>query len=185
MRRLIFLIIALAAAAFGGWYYWKVSQRISSAPVSALLPRETILLVHMPDFNRTRDQWHDCDIYKLYREPAVQDFLTKPLGNVPTPKAFGAQTLRDIEQLDPKHAFIALISVQSNNPKFVGGFQFRGNEQDAERIIGKWRSGLLEQVPNAKREKVQYQRHDIDIVATAALSLATTYARPWFFAATD
>jgi hypothetical protein len=139
----------------------------------------------MPDFNRTRDQWHDCDIYKLYREPAVQDFLTKPLGNVPTPKAFGAQTLRDIEQLDPKHAFIALISVQSNNPKFVGGFQFRGNEQDAERIIGKWRSGLLEQVPNAKREKVQYQRHDIDIVATAALSLATTYARPWFFAATD
>lgn len=185
MRRLIFLIIALAAAAFGGWYYWKVSQRISSAPVSALLPRETILLAHMPDFNRTRDEWRDSDIYKLYREPAVQDFLTKPLGNVPTPKAFGAQTLRDVEQLDPKHAFIALISVQRNNPKFVGGFQFRGNEQDAERIIGKWRSGLLEQAPGAKREKAEYQRHDIDIVATPALSVATTYARPWFFAATD
>jgi hypothetical protein len=185
MRRLIFLIIALAVAAFAGWYYWKVSQRISSAPVSALLPRETILLAHMPDFNRTRNEWHDCDIYKLYREPAVQDFLAKPLGNVPTPKAFGAQTLRDIEQLDPKHAFIALISVQSNNPKFVGGFQFRGNEQDAERIIGKWRSGLLEQVPGAKREKIQYQRHDIDVVATPALGVATTYARPWFFAATD
>jgi hypothetical protein len=186
MRRLILLIIiALAVAAFAGWYCWKVSQRMSSAPVSALLPRETILLAHMPDFNRMRDEWHDCDIYKLYREPAVQDFLTKPLGNVPTPKAFGAQTLRDIEQLDPKHAFIALISVQSNNPKFVGGFQFRGNEEDAERIVGKWRSGLLEQVPGAKREKVQHQRHDIDVVATPALSLATTYARPWFFAATD
>jgi hypothetical protein len=186
MRRLFFLIlIALAVAAFAGWYYWKVSQRMSSAPVSALLPRETILLAHMPDFNRMRDEWHDCDIYKLYREPAVQDFLTKPLSNVPTPKAFGAQTLRDIEQLDPKHAFIALTSVQSNNPKFVGGFQFRGNEQDAERIIGKWRSGLLEQVPGAKREKVQHQRHDIDVVATPALSLATAYARPWFFAATE
>jgi hypothetical protein len=185
MRRLIFLIIALAAAAFGGWYYWKVSQRISSAPVSALLPRETILLAHMPDFNRMRDEWRDSDIYKLYREPAVQDFLTKPLGSVPTPKAFGAQTLRDVEQLDPKHAFIALISVQRNNPKFVGGFQFRGNEQDAERLIGKWRSGLLEQAPGAKREKAEYQRHDIDIVATPALSVATTYARPWFLAATD
>lgn len=185
MKRLILLIIiALAVAAFAGWYYWKVSQRMSSAPVSALLPRETILLAHMPDFNRMRDEWHDCDIYKLYREPAVQDFLTKPLGNVPKADA-ASQTLRDIEQLDPKHAFIALISVQSNNPKFVGGFQFRGNEQDAERIIGKWRSGLLEQVPGAKREKVQHQRHDIDVVATPALTLATTYARPWFFAATD
>ena len=34
------IIIALAVAAFGGWYYWKVSQRMSSAPVSALLPRK-------------------------------------------------------------------------------------------------------------------------------------------------
>ena len=169
MRRLIFLIIGLAVAAFAGWYYWNVSQRISSAPVSALLPRDTIFLAHMPDFNRTIEEWHDCDIYKLYREPAVQDFLTKPLANVPKADA-ASQTLRDIEQLDPKHAFIALISVQSNNPKFVGGFQFRGSQQDAERIIGKWRSGLLEQTPGAKREKIQYQRHDIDVVRTAPLS---------------
>jgi hypothetical protein len=184
MRHLIFLIIALAVAAFAGWYYWNVSQRISSAPVSALLPRDTIFLAHMPDFNRTIEEWHDCDIYKLYREPAVQDFLTKPLANVPKADA-ASQTLRDIEQLDPKHAFIALSSVQSNNPKFVGGFQFRGSQQDAERIIGKWRSGLLEQTPGAKREKIQYQRHDIDVVRTAPFSLATAYARPWFFAATD
>jgi hypothetical protein len=184
MKRLIFVIIALAVAAFAGWYYWNVSQKISSAPVSTLLPRETILLAHMPDFNRTRDEWHDCDIYKLYREPAVQDFLSKPVSKLPKADA-ASQTLRDIEQLDPKHAFIALTSVQNNNPKFVAGFQFRGTEQEAERIISKWRSGLLEQVPGAKHDKIQYQRHEIDVVTTAPFSVATTYARPWFFAATD
>jgi hypothetical protein len=184
MRRILLLILALAIAAFAGWYYWNLSQRISSAPVSALLPRETIFLAHMPDFNRTSDEWHHSDIYQLYREPAVQDFLRKPLGNLPKTDA-ASQTLREIEQLDPKHAFLALTSVDNNNPKFVGGFRFRGNQEEAERIISKWRSTFSEQTPAAKREKLQYQRHEIELVTAAPFTLATTYDRPWFFAATD
>src|SRR5216117_4285368 len=184
MKGLMFLLIALAAA-FAGLYYWNLSQQISSAPVSALLPRETIFLAHMPDFSRSLDDWYHCDIYQLYREPSVQDFLRKPLGNLSTPKAFGAQTLREIEQLDPKHAFLALTSMDSNNPKFVGGFRFRGSQEEAERIISRWRSAFLEQSPAAKREKLQYQRHEIELVTATPFTLATTYDRPWFFAATD
>ena len=82
MKRILLLLIAVAVAAFAGWYYWQFSQQISSAPVAGLLPRETIFVAHMPDFNRTRDEWQRWDIYQLYREPAVQDFLRKPLGNV-------------------------------------------------------------------------------------------------------
>ena len=187
MKRLtlLILVLALAVAAFAGWYFWNLSQRISSAPVSALLPRDTIFLAHMPDFNRSRDEWYRSDIYQLYRELAVQDFLRKPLGNVPTPNAFGAQTLREIEQLDPKHAFVALTSMDNNNPKFVGGFRFRASQEEAEQIINKRRSKLLEQTPAAKREKLQYQRREIELVTAAPFTLATTYDRPWFFAATD
>jgi hypothetical protein len=184
MRRLILLVIALAVAGFAGWYYWKLSQRISSAPVSALLPRETIFLAFMPDFNRTRDEWHHCDIYQLYREPAVQDFLRKPLANLPKTDA-ASQTLREIEQLDPKHVFLALTSMDNNNPRFVGGFRFRGSQEEAERIISRWRSTFLQQTRSAKREKLQYQRHEIEVVTAAPFTLATTYDRPWFFAATD
>jgi hypothetical protein len=183
MRRLMFVLIPLAAA-FAGWYYWNLSQQISSAPVSALLPRETIFLAHMPDFNRTRDEWYRSDVYQLYHEPAVQDFLRKPLGNLPKTDA-ASQTLREIEQLDPKQAFLALTSMDNNNPRFVGGFRFRGSQEEAERIINRWRSGFLEQTPAAKREKLQYQRHEIELVTAAPFTLATTYDRPWFFAATD
>jgi hypothetical protein len=183
----MFLLIALAAA-FAGWYYWNLSQQISSAPVSALLPRQTIFLAHMPDFNRTRDEWYRSDIYQLYHEPSVQDFLRPALaglGNLPTPKAFGAQTLTEIQQLDPRQAFLALTSMDNNNPRFVGGFRFRGSQEEAERIISRWRSGFLGQTPAAKREKLQYQRHEIELVTAAPFTLATTYDRPWFFAATD
>src|SRR5437870_6863863 len=188
MRRVLLLIIALAVAAFAGWYYWNLSQRISSAPVSALLPRETIFLAHMPSFNQTREDWHHCDIYQLYREPAVQDFLRPALAgltNLPTPKAFGAQTLQEIEQLDPKHAFFALTAMDNNNPRFVGGFRFRGSQEQAEQVISRWRSTFFEQAPGAKREELQHQGHKIELVTAAPFTLATAYDLPWFFAATD
>jgi len=84
-------------------------------------------------------------------------FLRKPLGNVPKTDAV-SQTLLDIEQLAPKNAFVALTSIDNNNPKFVGGFHFRGSQEEAERIIGKWRSMLMGQNSSLKRDKVQYRR---------------------------
>ena len=184
MKRILFLLIALAVAAFAGWYYWQFSQQLSSAPVAALLPRETIFVAQIPDFNRARDEWQHCDIYQLYREPAVQDFLRKPLGNAPKTDAV-SQTLLEIEQLAPKNAFVALTSIDNNNPKIVGGFRFRGSQEEAERIIGKWRSMLMGQNSGLKREKVQYQGHEIEVTKAAAFSIATAYDPPWFFVGTD
>jgi hypothetical protein len=184
MKRILLVLIAVAVAAFAGWYYWNLSQKISSAPVAALLPPETIFIAQMPDFNHAYDEWQRCDIYQLYREPAVQDFLRKPLTNVRKNDAV-SQTLREIEQLAPKNAFIALTSIENNNPKALGGFRFRGSREDAERIIGRWRSALMGQISNLKREKVQYEHHEIEVVKAALFSVATVYDPPWFLAATD
>jgi len=184
MKRVSFLVIAIAAAVFAGWYVWKLSQQISGASVSALLPRETIFLVHAPDLNRTREEWHHSDIYLLYRESAVQDFLRKPLAKIPKGDT-ASETLREIEQLDAKNAFFALTSIDNNSPKLVGGFRFRGSPKDAEQVIGKWRTHFLEKNPGAKLEKLQYQRHEIELIAATPFALATAYDRPWFFAATD
>ena len=184
MKRVSFLVIAIAAAVFAGWYVWKLSQQISGASVSALLPRETIFLVHAPDLNRTREEWHHSDIYLLYRESAVQNFLRKPLAKIPKGDT-ASETLREIEQLDAKNIFVALTSIDNNSPKLVGGFRFRGSPKDAEQVIGKWRSHFLEKNPGAKLQKLQYQRHEIELIAATPFALATAYDRPWFFAATD
>lgn len=184
MKRVIFLVIAIAAAGFAGWYVWKLSQQTSGASVGALLPRETIFLAHAPDLNRTREDWHHSDIYLLYRESAVQDFLRKPLAKI-AKRDTASETLREIEQLDAKNTFFALTSIDNNSPKLVGGFRFRGSPKDAEQVIGKWRSHFLEKNPGAKLEKLQYQRHEIELIAATPFALATAYDRPWFFAATD
>jgi len=184
MKRILLLLIALAVAAFAGWYYWKFSQQLSSAPVTALLPRDTIFVAQIPDFNRARDEWQRCDLYQLYREPAVQDFLRKPLDNARKTDAV-SQTLLEIEQLTPKNLFIALTSIDNNNPKIVGGFRFHGSQEEAERIIGKWRSALMGQNSSLRREKVQYQGHEIEVAKAAAFSIAIAYDPPWFFVGTD
>ena len=184
MKRTLLVLGALAAAAFAGWYYWNVSQKISSAPVAALLPRETIFVAQVPDFNRAYDEWQRCDIYQLYREAAVQDFLRKPLSSVRKSDST-SQTLREIQQLAPTNIFIALISMENNNPKAVGGFRFRGSREEAERIIGRWRSALMGQNSDFKREKFQYHGHEIEVTKAAPFSVATVYDPPWFLAATD
>src|SRR6266481_4884277 len=184
MKRILFLLIALSVAAFAGWYYWQFSQRLSSAPVAALLPRETIFVAQMPDFNRARDEWQHCDIYQLYQEPSVQDFLRKPLGNAPKTDAV-SQTLLEIEQLAPRNAFVALTSIDNNNPRIVGGFPFRGTQEEAERIIDKWPSRLTGQTSSPQREKMQYQGHEIEVTKTGSFTIVTAYDAPWFFVATD
>jgi hypothetical protein len=184
MKRVFLLLIASALAALAIWYGVRISENTSHAAVSALLPRETIFVAHVPDFNRTRDQWHHSDIYQIYREPTVQDFLRKPLARLPKRDAT-AQTLQEIEQLDPKDAFVALTSIDNNNPRFAGGFRFRGSQDAAEAIVGKWRAKLLEKNPTAKRENLAYQQHQIETIAAGAFTLATAYDGHWFFASSD
>lgn len=187
MKRILFLLIALAVAAFGGWYYWQFSQRISSSPVSMLLPRDAIFVAQIPDFNRAQDEWQHCDIYQLYREPAVQDFLRPAragLGNASKTYAI-SQILLEIEQLAPTNAFVALTSIDNNNPRVVGGFHFRGTQEEAERIIDKWRSRLMGQNSSPQREKQQYQGHEIEATKTGSFTVVTACDPPWFFVATD
>ena len=182
MKRLGLLVIITALAAVGILYGLRRADRTPHATVTALLPRGTIALAHFPDLNRTRDEWHQSDIYKLYQEPAMQDFLNKPLSRVPQ-RATAADTASDIERLDPKDAFVAVTSIENNNPHFTGGFRFRGSQSNAEAIIGKWRSQIVRDA--SAHESVDYQQHKIDIVGAAPNQIATVYDGQWFFASND
>jgi hypothetical protein len=182
MRRTVLLVIAGAVAVFAIWYVRRISQETSSASVTALLPRETIFLAHVPDFNRTHDEFDHSDVCLLYREPAVQEFLHNPLTKLPK-KAAASQTLREIERLDPKNAFFALTSMANDSPKVVMGFRFREDPNSAEKIITGWCSEALGNPSN--RETIEYQRRKIHISTFGLFSLASVYDRNWFFASNN
>jgi hypothetical protein len=181
MKRLAFLVVFAAVAAGGIYFASHRAASTSHATVTTLLPSSTVGFAHVPDFQRTRDEWRGSDIYKLYHEQAVQDFL-KPLSNVPHGGAT-SDTLSDLERLDPKDAFIAVTAIENNNPHFVGGFRFRGSQANAEAIVAKWRSRLVHD--DSAHETVDYATHKIDIVGAAPNQIATVYDGDWLFASND
>src|SRR5438552_15981242 len=107
MKRLVLMVLIAALAAVGILYGLRRADRTPHAAVTALLPRGTIAPAHFPDFHRTRDDWHQSDLYKLYQEPAVQDFLNTPLSRVPHGDTV-PETVSATEQFELRDAFIAI-----------------------------------------------------------------------------
>ncbi|MEY2480530.1 MAG: hypothetical protein QOI04_1457 [Verrucomicrobiota bacterium] len=181
MKRFIVLVLIAAIAAVAIWAGLRSSRSTSSAAVSALLPKEALGFVHLPDFNRARDEWHRSDIYELWREPAMQEFLQKPLAN--SKRGETEEQLRDFEKLEARDIFIALTAWENSSPKWIGGFRFRGSADAVEKVIGQWRANFPRRWTQAKRETFTYQQHKIDIVTSNQATVATVYDGDWFFLA--
>jgi hypothetical protein len=185
MKRLLVLMIVGFAAAFGIWFGMRgASQKAASSSVTALLPRETIAFLHLPDLNRTVEQWHGTDLYKLWREPAMQEFLQKPLSRSPQ-TGTAQQKINELATLQMRDAFFAITAWKNDQPKMVGGFRFKGEREDAEKVIGQWRAQAQQSAPAAKRETIDYERNRIELMSERGLTLATVYTKDWFFAAND
>src|SRR3982751_547263 len=110
MKRLLLILIIGAAVFLAVVYGVRLAQHRSSGNIAALLPRGTVAFAHLPDFDGMLNDWHRSDIYQIYREPAVHDFLQKPISQ-PGKAALVSEQIRELKQLDPKDAFVAVTSV--------------------------------------------------------------------------
>lgn len=181
MKRIILLVLAGVFGALGLWYVLQLGKKDSREAIAALVPRDASSFVHVPDFNRSRDQWHDTDLYKLYREPAVQAFLH---GSIDKMRSAGtSETVEDLRALDPKDIFIATVPAAGSI--YVGGFR-RSRDAAADRAITKWKAKLEEKFGASRRETTAYQNRKIDSLSRDGITVAATVeAGDWFLAAND
>jgi hypothetical protein len=184
MKRFQLLVIVSMITAGAIWLGLYRSRHTSSAAVTALLPRDTLAFVHMPDFNRSRAELHQTDLYQIWTEPAVQDFLQKPRSKIPTKEGLGP-TLDECESLQVKDAFIAVLNIEQSAWKIVGGFRFKGDPENAEKIVANWKAKLLGKAPDSKQETVDYQGHQIQADTAGIVRLSTVRDGQWFFFAND
>jgi hypothetical protein len=184
MRKLQLLILAAAVAAGAIWWAFYRTHHTSSLGVASLLPKETLALVHLPDFNRSRDDWHRTDLYQLWQEPSVQEFLEKPRANL---QANGriSQTAGEISSLEMKDAFFAVISIESSAWKWDGGFRCSGDTEKAAKMVEDWRTRALGGGPDLKHETIEYQGRQIHNDSAGIVQVWTVWAGPWFFFAND
>ena len=181
MKRVSFVLLIIAIAILALVYAVHLAEHRAGSGVARLLPRNSVGFAHVPDFNATLEEWHQCDIYQIYREPAVQEFLHNPLSQPPAPDSIGA-AFKDIQSLDAKDAFVGLTSITDDKPKLVAGFEFHCNQSTLDRVIGNWKSKIN---PSTKHEHVTYQKHDIELFSLATFSLAIVQDQEWIFASND
>ena len=184
MKRFLLLVLVAALTAGAIWYALRSSQHTSSATVTALLPRETLAFVHLPDFTKSRAALHQTDLYQIWREPAVQEFLQKPRAKIPTKGSVG-QTIQQWEALEMKDAFLAVVSLEYSAWKIVGGFRFKGDPGNAETMVANWKTQLLGNASDIKHETVEYQGHQIQADSAGIVNLSTVRAGQWIFVAND
>jgi hypothetical protein len=184
MRKFQLLILASAVAAGAIWWGFYRTHHTSSLAVASLLPKETLALVHVPDFNRSRGEWHRTDLYQLWKEPAVQEFLAKPRSKVPTEGRIG-QTVEEISELDMRDAFFAVLSIESSAWKWAGGCRTTVDPEMAAKIIDGWKHKLLGNPADVKHETVDYQGRQIQVDNVGLLNVSSVHAGPWFLVAND
>ena len=184
MKKLLAVIALALAVAAMIWVILRVQLASRLAAVPELLPETTLILVEVPDFQRARVQWHESDLYQIWREPTVQAWLQGPLGRLPKDRG-GRQTLEDFFQLGPTHGFVALTSLQNNEPKLIGGFHFDKSPEEVKTFAEKRKAEWLLKADGAKRERIVYQQHEIETVSVSRFVLASVCDNHWFFVAND
>lgn len=184
MRKIQLLILAAAIVAGAIWWALYRTHHTSSLGVASLLPKETLALAHLPDFNRSRAEWHRTDLYQLWKEPAVQEFLAKPRSKVATEGRVG-QTVNEIAELEIKDAFFAVISIEASAWEWEGGFRCTGDTGKAAKIVDNWKARAFGTRMDIKRESLEYHGRQIQTDRAGLVQVSTVWAGPWFFFAND
>ena len=183
MKKLLAVLGIALVVATAVWVAMRIEMAKRVAVVPELLPQQTLLLVELPDFQRTRTRWHESDLFQIWREPSVQAWLQKPLAHLP--KEDNRKTLEDFLRLGPTRGFLALTSLENNEPKLIGGFHFDQSPEEARKFVGQRERDLLAKTANPKRETIVYQQHEIETVSVSHFVFARVYDNQWFFASND
>ncbi len=175
---LVLLVLAVAAAVII-MLALRHKELAPAEGVATLLPADTALLIHIPDLESNRAAWQRTDLYQLYHEPAVQDFLRKPRTQLPKGGAL-TDAWRDAAALRVRDAFVATSTVDTL--RLTGGLEFRCGEKEARDVIERWKQRWVAQ--GAQRSSVNHGKYQIDVLSAPRLTVASVMVDHRCFAAT-
>ncbi|MEO8438835.1 MAG: hypothetical protein ABI540_01310 [Spartobacteria bacterium] len=184
MKKLVAVLVVALVVAAAVWVIVRIQLARQVVAVPELLPEQTLVLVEIQDFQRTRTRWHESDLYKIWREPAIQAWLQKPFAGL-SQHGGGRKALEEFLQLGPEHGFLALTSLENNEPKLVGGFHFEQSTEATSKFIEEREATLLSRGGNTRRETALYQQHKIETVTAGRFVFARVYDNQWCFVSND
>ncbi len=184
----LFALLTLGAAGATVYLFQKSSHGSgAAAAITDDLPKDTLLLLSIPDFDQTCTDWKTTDLYKIWTEPEVQAFVAKPLSRLPADARFG-DTFARMAKLEPKNIFVAVTALdeKTNQPHLVAGFQFKGDKADVDALLAPAKENLRQHAPGGKADLINYQGHPVETFDAGDDNfLASVYLGDWYLVAND
>ena len=176
----VIVLVAIAAVAF--MYFNKTA--VHHVHATDLAPAETIFFAHFPDLRRTAERWPKTALAQIGAEPEMQAFLAKPKANAPQMKLWD-QKLAQIEHVEPGEAFIAVTSIEGNQPRFIAGLSFGGRKADMDALLAGPRTELKKNWPSGKSDITTQGRTEIETFTYQDTVVGEAYCQDWYFVSND
>lgn len=184
MKKTIFgLILLLLAGVVGvgfAAFFLKIRPEKQESRATELLPAETLLLVHLPDCQRTVRRWDLTALSQILREPEMVSFMEKPRAKL----AANLQWLGQVEkyqQIQPREAFVAVTSVDGPAPKIVAGMSFSGPRARFDALLKESLGALKSAHPAGKSDLITYDGAEIESFTDKETTVAGVFRGDWYF----
>jgi hypothetical protein len=178
MKRLLVLLVALVLILGAAGY---LLLRPHPLRPSELLPADSVFFVAVPDVRTSLERWPKTALAQIGAEPAVADFLKKPL-ELAASKG-GLEGLDLLLRVRPGRLFMAVTAVRETGADVVLGFEYFGARAELDGAMERLYHELDKAVPNAKRTTADYEGDPVTTYQGAApLLFSGTHGR-WGFIA--
>ncbi len=176
MKRLLVLLVVLALAAAGVFYFLR---HRGVAEGAQLLPADTVFYAALPDVRRTLDRWPKTAIAQIGAEPAVAEFFKKPLSLAASQGGF--EGLDWILRVKPGRLFVAVTAARENGADALLGFEFFGGRKELDAAMDRLYHELGKSVPAGKLSTADYEGDAITTFTGAGPLVFSAAHGSWAF----
>lgn len=184
MKRILIAVFFAVVLILGAIFFITRHAQHSSR-VAELVPADTIAFFHLPDVARTRERWMKTALHQIGAEPEVQAFLQRPKSKIPQHDEIQRQLAR-MGRIEPQEAFAAVTAMaESNVPKFVVGFSYRGKKAEVEAMLAELRKALQSSWPAGKADIFKAGGDEIETFTNAGATGVAAFKENWLLMGND
>lgn len=178
MKRVLLLVVVLAALIAAAWFFLMPRGTSEGAQ---LVPADSVFYVTLPDVQRTINRWPKTALAQIAAEPAVADFLQKPIAQLATGGGLEAMDL--LFRVKPGRLFLAVTAMRQNGAQALLGFQFLGGRKDVDAAMERLYRELGKTTPNSATAASDYHGDTVTTFSGATPLFFSASHGSWAFIA--
>ncbi|XHR27816.1 MAG: hypothetical protein ACFUZC_18020 [Chthoniobacteraceae bacterium] len=183
MKKTLLACALLLWGAVGVGVIWNL-ERARQVSAAQLVPAEALLVAEFPNLPSSAMRWKGTALSEILSEPELRAFLSKPVAGM-APGADLPDALERLKRAQPRQAFLAVASLEENQPHAVAGLEFTGDRRELEPLISQALIRAQNASPQGGIRRLHYRGYRLLTFNDRGITLVGCFAKNWYFVAND